>query len=77
VQPWCSADVLISRSQKDVCQHQTIPSQVSGKARATKGFMRQSRIARNAYVRQQTLAAYAVARMQQRLDVQPGERLKW
>jgi hypothetical protein len=39
--------------------------------------MRRSRVARNAYVHQQMLAARAVTRMQQRLGVQPGERLKW
>lgn len=51
--------------------------QVISKARATADFRQRSRIAQNAYVHQQMLAARAVGRMQQRLGVQPGERLRW
>jgi hypothetical protein len=61
--------------------HQPSPccplSQVISKARATADFRQRSRIAQNAYVHQQILASRAVGRMQERLGVQPGERLQW
>lgn len=39
--------------------------------------MQRSRIARNTYARQSAAAAHAVAQLQQRHGLAPGERLKW
>ncbi len=39
--------------------------------------MQRSRVARNAYARQSAAAAHAVAQLQQRHGLAPGERLEW
>lgn len=57
--------------------HASALHQVVRKARSTKGFMQQSRIARNAYASQMAKAAGAVVKLQRRLQLLPGERMSW
>lgn len=39
--------------------------------------MQQARVARNAYASQMAKAAGAVAKLQRRLQLLPGERMRW